>query len=64
MVGDQRFTQDAYAVVDLMARYQVDSHLSAALNINNVFDKSYYSTTSSSYFGTPRNAMLTLKYQF
>jgi outer-membrane receptor for ferric coprogen and ferric-rhodotorulic acid len=62
--GDQRFTQDAYAVVDLMARYQVDSHLSAALNINNVFDKSYYSTTSSSYFGTPRNAMLTLKYQF
>lgn len=62
----ERFTQESYAVVNLMARYQFDERLSAALNVNNVFDKVYYTNTAANmgFYGTPRNAMLTLKYQF
>ncbi|MCB5185743.1 TonB-dependent receptor [Methylobacillus gramineus] len=61
-----RFTQGSYAVVNLMARYQFDEHFSAALNLNNLFDKAYYTNTTSNmgFYGAPRNAMLTLKYQF
>ncbi|MDP0941656.1 TonB-dependent receptor domain-containing protein, partial [Klebsiella quasipneumoniae] len=35
-------THDAYWLVDLMARYQITENLSATLNVNNVFDKNYY----------------------
>lgn len=62
--NSERFTQEAYVVANLLARYQFDTHLSAALNINNLFDKSYLLSPWSTYYGTPRNAMLTLKYQF
>ena len=47
-----RFTQPAYAVLDLMARYPFSDKLS------------YYTSTSSTYYGAPRNVNLTVKYQF
>ncbi|MCY1271987.1 Ferric-pseudobactin BN7/BN8 receptor [compost metagenome] len=60
-----RFTQDDYALVDVMARYPLTQQLSATLNLNNLLDEKYYTNTSgSSYYGTPRNATLGLKYQF
>ncbi|WP_256659539.1 TonB-dependent siderophore receptor [Pseudomonas sp. H9] len=60
-----RFTQEDYAVVDLMARYPITRQLSATLNVNNLFDKEYYTNTAgSSYYGTPRNATFGLKYDF
>ncbi|CAD5107253.1 TonB-dependent siderophore receptor [Zestomonas carbonaria] len=59
-----RFTQDDYAVVDLMARYPITHQLSATLNLNNLLDEEYYTSTSSSYQGAPRNATLGLKYDF
>lgn len=60
-----RFTQGDYAVVDLMARYPITAQLSATLNVANLFDEEYYTnTSSSSYYGTPRNANLGLKYDF
>ncbi|MDR5172091.1 TonB-dependent siderophore receptor [Methylobacillus flagellatus] len=64
--NNERFTQGSYAVVNLMARYQFDERFSAALNVNNLFDKVYYTNTASGmgFYGVPRNAMLTLKYQF
>ena len=60
----ERFTQKAYAVAGLMAQYQVSKQLLATLNVNNVFDKRYYSTGMGGYYGDPRNAMLSLRYQF
>ncbi|WP_219136632.1 TonB-dependent receptor domain-containing protein [Janthinobacterium sp. UMAB-60] len=60
----ERFTQKAYAVAGLMAQYQVSAQLLATLNVNNVFDKQYYSTGMGGYYGDPRNAMLSLRYQF
>ena len=50
-----------------MARYEVDRHLSVSLNINNALDKTYMPGLGSygtGVYGDPRNALLTLKYQF
>ena len=60
----ERFTQQAYAVAGLMAQYQFDPRLVATVNVNNVFDKRYYSTGMGGYHGDPRNAMLSLRYKF
>lgn len=35
-----RITQDSYYLVDLMARYRFNEHLSTTLNVKNAFDKS------------------------
>lgn len=55
-----------YAVASLMARYQVTDHFAATLNVNNLFDEKYYAGMAGSYghYGTPRNAMLDLRYDF
>lgn len=63
----EKFSQDSYWLVDLMARYQFTDHLSVALNINNLFDKSYYTNIgfyNSAYYGEPRNFMVTARWDF
>lgn len=60
-----RVTQPAYAVVDVMARYDFNETWSAQLNVNNLFDKTYYNGPGSQVtYGAPRNAMLTLTSRF
>ncbi|MHA6194682.1 TonB-dependent siderophore receptor [Pseudomonas wadenswilerensis] len=61
-----RVTQDDYTVSSLMARYQVNAHLAATLNVNNLFDEKYYAGIAGSYghYGAPRNATLNLRYDF
>ncbi|MDM0019341.1 TonB-dependent siderophore receptor [Variovorax saccharolyticus] len=59
--------QKPYALVALMARYEFSKQLSATLNINNLFDKKYYAGLGlfeTGFYGAPRNAMLTMRYQF
>lgn len=58
------FTQPAYAVVDLLARYDFNDSLSASLNIYNLFDKAYYTTTGNSYYGPPRAFLLSVTGRF
>ncbi|ODN68217.1 TonB-dependent siderophore receptor [Methylophaga muralis] len=63
----EKLKQDSYALVRLMAKYQMTPALSAQLNINNVFDEKYYTNIgfySQLAYGAPRNANLTLKYDF
>jgi outer membrane receptor for ferric coprogen and ferric-rhodotorulic acid len=68
--GNYRLEQGSYAITDLMAGYQDNQNLDLQLNVNNVFDRKYYSSiaTSTEYggdsYGTPRNMMLTAKYSF
>ena len=65
--AQEKFSQDPYWLVDLMARYQLTEQLSATLNVNNVFDKSYYTNIgfyNSSYSGDPRNVMLSTRWDF
>ncbi|WP_323815901.1 TonB-dependent siderophore receptor [Cellvibrio sp. NN19] len=62
-----RLTQEAYALVSLMARYNITDDLSAQFNAANVTDEKYYSQVGyfSSYrYGTPRNYTISLNYKF
>lgn len=65
---DFAFTQKAYAIWSLRAAYALTPTWSLALNVNNLFDKTYYSTVGSSgygnFYGEPRNLMLTLRGSF
>ncbi|MQT65282.1 TonB-dependent siderophore receptor [Pseudomonas sp. FSL R10-0056] len=63
----QDFSQDAYWLVDAMARYQVSEHLSTTLNVNNLFDKQYYTNIgfyNTAYYGDPRNVMVNTRWDF
>ena len=57
-------TQSSYAVTNLMARYQITPALSATVNLNNLFDKEYLTTTAAGLYGAPRNVMGTLRYAY
>lgn len=63
----ERVGQPAYTVVNLMAEYQVTERVSAQVNVNNLFDKTYFNNNAwfAGYvFGEPRNARVTLRYSF
>ncbi|WP_395608344.1 TonB-dependent siderophore receptor [Pseudomonas sp. B22129] len=65
--GYEEFSQDAYWLVDLMTRYQITKNVSATLNINNIFDKSYYTNIgfyNSAAYGEPRNVMVSTRWDF
>lgn len=63
--GNFRFRQSSYAIWNAFASYEFNDKWSLALNVNNLFDKVYYSTIGYSYYGnfygTPRNVMLSLR---
>jgi len=67
-VGDYTLIkQGGYSLVDLMSRYQYNEHLSFAVNANNVLDKKYLTglgNFDTTYYGEPRNLMLTTKWDF
>jgi len=56
--------QAGYAIYNAMASYDFNKNLRLQLNVNNIFDKTYYkkvdATGISNYYGDPRNVMLTL----
>lgn len=59
-----RFTQRAYAVVDLMTRYAFDARTTVSAHLNNAFDKAYLTTPWYSYYGTPRQLKLVVSHAF
>ncbi|WP_347901174.1 TonB-dependent siderophore receptor [Pseudomonas purpurea] len=70
-VGDikAKATQDDYYVVGLFGRYKIDEHLTASVNVTNLFDTHYYSTFGrdsygSVLYGDPRAAVLSMNYKF
>lgn len=66
-IGAKKLTQNAFTLVDLMARYQVSEQFSMQLNINNLFDKIYFSQIGffEQYgYGSPRNVSVGLTYSF
>ncbi|PMV18171.1 MULTISPECIES: TonB-dependent siderophore receptor [unclassified Pseudomonas] len=61
-----KITQQAYSVVNLMSRYQFDEHVTASLNVNNLFDKKYYERVgfyNGVYWGDPRSVTLALDWK-
>ncbi len=67
-IGDGSVTarQKAYAIYNLMARYDFTSRLSAQLNLNNLFDKKYYlgGVMNQVYYGEPRSVFVNLTAKF
>ena len=59
-----KYTQGAYAVASVRGEYRINAQWSAAVNINNLFDETYYQTVSTSntgnYYGEPRNVLLSV----
>ncbi|PPU38819.1 hypothetical protein XaplCFBP3123_17860 [Xanthomonas arboricola pv. populi] len=62
------FQQPGYAVVSTRAALQLDERWTVALNINNLFDRTYYQTVSNSsggnWYGEPRNFTVSLRGSF
>jgi len=63
-----KVSQGSYAVWNARVGYQINKNWSAALNVNNIFDKTYYQTIGApgwgSFYGDPRNATLTVRGTF
>lgn len=63
--GEMTLKRGGYVVADAMVRFDINDAWSAQLNINNLFDKSYYTGASGiATWGEPRNAMLSLVTRF
>lgn len=69
--SEQRGTgvvQPSYFVADLRAGYDITQNVNLSVNINNVFDKTYYSEVRdlrfSNWYGTPRSAFVTLNLKY
>ena len=54
-----------FVLVSLRAGYQINRNLALALNVNNLFDKTYWEKVSypgrQNFYGEPRNVMLSLR---
>lgn len=62
-----KITQQSYALVDVMARYRFNDHLSTTLNVKNLFDQTYYTglgNFGTGFYGEPRNVQLTTRWDF
>ncbi|MCB5185752.1 TonB-dependent receptor [Methylobacillus gramineus] len=59
-----RRQQSGYSVWSAQASYKIDDHWSAALNINNLFDKRYYLDALQTFYGEPQSVMLTVRGNF
>ncbi|BFM06066.1 TonB-dependent siderophore receptor [Halioxenophilus aromaticivorans] len=60
-------SQDAYTLIDLMARYDITENLNLQLNLKNLTDEKYYNYiagNSQVRFGAPRNGTLSVRYLF
>lgn len=64
--GSSRIEQDAYVLASAMLGYQVDKNIKLQFNIDNIFDEKYYEGIgeNSMNWGTPRNATLSVRYNF
>ncbi|MCY1231999.1 Fe(3+)-pyochelin receptor [compost metagenome] len=66
--GPVTLRQGGYGLVNLRVGYRVNRQVTAALNINNAFDRSYYQglsgTSWNNRYGEPRSVMLTLRAEY
>lgn len=59
-----RYVQPSYVVIDAMARYRINENVEATVNLYNLFDKSYFTTTGTSYYGAPRSVRAGVNVKF
>ncbi|HDK8955967.1 TonB-dependent siderophore receptor [Acinetobacter baumannii] len=58
--------QDAYALVNLMASYEVNDHITLQANGNNIFDKKYLNSfpDGQAFYGAPSNYTVAVKFKY
>ena len=60
--------QSGYGLWNAFANYKVSDQINVSVNVNNIFDKTYYkklgSLSSGNYYGDPRSFMLTLRAKY
>ncbi|OEO25865.1 TonB-dependent receptor [Pseudomonas sp. J237] len=58
--------QDSYALVNLMASYEIDEHWNVSANLNNLTDEKYLTSLywTQAYYGAPRNASMTVSWKY
>jgi outer membrane receptor for ferric coprogen and ferric-rhodotorulic acid len=62
-----RIKQGSYALLNLMARYEISKNVTASLNVNNLLDKKYFTGLGlfqTGFYGEPRNVMFTVRTKF
>ncbi|MBK1665233.1 hypothetical protein CKO38_13000 [Rhodospirillum rubrum] len=60
-----RRTGSPSLAADVLASYRLTEAVTATLNVNNIFDKTYYSSIGAiGYYGEPRNVLLSVKASF
>lgn len=65
--NSEKVEQEAYALVNLMARYEVTDNLTAQLNVDNLTDKKYFDmfdAYGALTYGAPRSVTASAKYRF
>ncbi|MEG3131708.1 ferric-rhodotorulic acid/ferric-coprogen receptor FhuE [Pantoea cypripedii] len=60
----QRVYQGSYPLANLFARYQVTKQVAVQANVDNLFDRTYYSYMNNYVYGEPRNFSVSVSYQF
>jgi outer membrane receptor for ferric coprogen and ferric-rhodotorulic acid len=65
-LGSFTARQAGYAILGLMAHYDVDARLSLGVNLNNVTDRKYLTSLywSQSYYAEPRNVSVNATWKF
>ncbi|MEN0035538.1 MAG: TonB-dependent siderophore receptor [Cellvibrio sp.] len=66
-IGNGVISQGAYSLASAFINYQITSSISANLNVDNLFDKEYYTNVgfyNGVYWGEPRNLRLSLRARF
>ena len=65
---DVVWEQGGYTLLSAQVGYRLNENLDFSINGNNLTDKKYYSrvsgNTRNSYYGDPRNVMLTMRYSY
>ncbi len=60
-----RVYQGSYPLASLFARYQINKHFAVQANVDNLFDRTYYSWLSDyGVYGEPRTYSVSMSYQF
>ncbi|MBD0210898.1 TonB-dependent receptor, partial [Acinetobacter baumannii] len=55
-----------YALVNLMASYEVNDHITLQANGNNIFDKKYLNSfpDGQAFYGAPANYTVAVKFKY
>ncbi|MET0322243.1 MAG: TonB-dependent siderophore receptor [Duganella sp.] len=64
---DNQIVQDSFAMVNLMARYEINRNWSAQLNVDNLTDRKHlamFAAYNQITYGAPRRVTAALKYRF